>query len=404
MADALGTRTPISYGNLDTLDVDQEDVNELLKQKHDNPLLCYLVNKIDLINQELLVKITSEFYTDAEIRSAKDLLFESVTTSVRNIKRTGAEKRAQNILDMLGILHKAKPEDIPLFGVFDLSRIPPLDLNYIDVTTISQDIKKIRSEMKDYDPQANQIKVANMSKDIISMKDTMSSMGQQLAEILKHLGSDNNRKEVVKEKDPTSELLKLPPQVRRKPPTPSSSRKLPQTPLLMYSADGPGAIPKKNSMPVPEMNYSQALAHPPKLVIPKNPVSKQSKQQTPEDGKGPYQLVSYKRKPDKTMVVGKAKTAQTGLVGRGRYVSLFVSRLDPEVETDKVKAYVNDTFSVSFECERLNTRYDTYSSFKVEGYCKDPSAFYDSENWPENVLVRRFFKPKTQNNIRNGAG
>ena len=93
---------------------------------------------------------------------------------------------------------------------------------------------------------------------------------------------------------PTSELLKLPPQMRRKPPTPSSSRKLPQTPLLMYSADGPGAIPKKNSMPVPEMNYSQALAHPPKLVIPKNPVSKQSKQQTPEDGKGPYQLVSYK--------------------------------------------------------------------------------------------------------------
>ena len=104
------------------------------------------------------------------------------------------------------------------------------------------------------------------------------------------------------------------------------------------------------------------------------------------------------------MVVGKAKTAQTGLVGRGRNVSLFVSRLDPEVETYKVKAHVNDTFSVSFECERLNTRYDTYSSFKVEGYCKDPSAFYDSENWPENVLVRRFFKPKAQNNIRDGAG
>ena len=87
-------------------------------------------------------------------------------------------------------------------------------------------------EMKDYDPQANQIKVANMSKDIISMKDTMSSMGQQLAEILKHLGSDNNRKEVVKEKDPTSELLKLPPQVRRKPPTPSSSRKLPSNTII----------------------------------------------------------------------------------------------------------------------------------------------------------------------------
>ena len=64
----------------------------------------------------------------------------------------------------------------------------------------------------------------------------------------------------------------------------------------MYSV-GPGATPKKNLMPVPEMNYSQALAQPPKLVIPKNPESKQSKQQTPEDGKGTYQLVSYKRKP-----------------------------------------------------------------------------------------------------------
>ena len=47
------------------------------------------------------------------------------------------------------------------------------------------------------------------------------------------------------------------------------------------------------------------------------------------------------------------------------------------------------------ECTKLKTKYDTYSSYKVEGYCKDPKILFESSKWPENILLKRFFKPKS---------
>ena len=78
---------------------------------------------------------------------------------------------------------------------------------------------------------------------------------------------------------------------------------------------------------------------------------------------------------------------------KGRFVSFFVSRLDPEVEVTQLQDYVKNQFNVEFNCEKLRTRYDSYSSFKIEGYCKDPKMFYDSSKWPENFLVKKFYKP-----------
>ena len=104
------------------------------------------------------------------------------------------------------------------------------------------------------------------------------------------------------------------------------------------------------------------------------------------DGGVPFKVVSYQRRRNQNMVVGKAKGK--GLGGRGRFVSLFVSRFEPDVETEKVKQYVNSTFDVNFECEKHNTRYNSYASFNIYKYCSDTSKFYSAENWPENILVR----------------
>ena len=140
------------------------------------------------------------------------------------------------------------------------------------------------------------------------------------------------------------------------------------------------------------MTYSKIVSQPTKLLVQSEELSSGSKD---EDDQMTFKTVSYKkqRRRDKA-VLGKAKTTQAGLGGRGRFVSLFISRFDPVVDQEKVKSYVNETFSVNFKCDSLKTRYDSYSSFKVEGFCKDPAVFYEPENWPENVLVRRFFKPK----------
>ena len=72
MASALNTTN--SYVNLELSSSQNDNISEgQLKMKHDDPLLCYLVHKMDIINQELLVKVASEFYTDLEVETAKEL-------------------------------------------------------------------------------------------------------------------------------------------------------------------------------------------------------------------------------------------------------------------------------------------------------------------------------------------
>ena len=320
MASALNTTN--SYVNLELSSSQNDNISEgQLKMKHDNPLLCYLVHKMDIINQELLVKVASEFYTDLEVETAKELLFRTVSTGVRNIKRKGSEKRTQNIIDMLGILHKTKEEDIPMFEVFDLTRLPSLDLNFIDVTTLSQDIKQIRSEIKDCEPQVNQQKIEVMSRDIVTMKDNMKLMEKQLTEVLKCLRSAPEGK--LGDKNVTPSTLKLPPAMTQKTITPS--RRLPRTPVFQHAAEnGPGAIPKEKPVPTQEMTYSKIVSQPTKLLVQSEELSSGSKD---EDDQMTFKTVSYKkqRRRDKA-VVGKAKTAQAGLGGRGRFVSLCLFR------------------------------------------------------------------------------
>ena len=50
-----------------------------------------------------------------------------------------------------------------------------------------------------------------------------------------------------------------------------------------------------------------------------------------------------------------------------------------------------------------NTRYkcDTYFSFNIVRFCENTAGFYKCENWPENILVLKFYKPKETRNARS---
>jgi len=84
----------------------------------------------------------------------------------------------------------------------------------------------------------------------------------------------------------------------------------------------------------------------------------------------------------------------------------FVFRLRPETSTDEVVSLLNETFPTccSVKAVKLDTRFNSYSSFQVEIYVKRSefdimlSSVYMEDNWPYGVLVRRFFR-----NNKNGV-
>ena len=76
---------------------------------------------------------------------------------------------------------------------------------------------------------------------------------------------------------------------------------------------------------------------------------------------------------------------------------VFVSRLAPETTVDSVTTFVSDTIKLSVECHKLETRYDSYFSFKLVTDSKNLLSLLDPSVWPENVLVRKFYNKRHDN-------
>ena len=69
------------------------------------------------------------------------------------------------------------------------------------------------------------------------------------------------------------------------------------------------------------------------------------------------------------------------------------SRLSPDTEEKEISDYAKAQFPLSshVECTKLKTIYNTYSSFKVVISGIPFKESFSLENWPEGVLVKRFY-------------
>ena len=87
----------------------------------------------------------------------------------------------------------------------------------------------------------------------------------------------------------------------------------------------------------------------------------------------------------KRPVIGTRSHGNIIKVSSGRFISIFVSRLDPSVSCDALSACINDVHSINAKCEKLITKYNTYASFKVDVTCNDTSTFLGPDEWPQGV-------------------
>ena len=104
-----------------------------------NDLLCYVQNKIDILPQDTLNGAVSGFYSEIEIKSAKDLLYdkyaESVTPPMENVRRSGSGKSLHNIADIYHLMSRIPTKLFPLFATANLTHLPPLDPDVFDIFT-----------------------------------------------------------------------------------------------------------------------------------------------------------------------------------------------------------------------------------------------------------------------------
>ena len=105
-------------------------------------LLCFYINRMDVFPRSILNRIILDNFNDEDILSAKDTLHSHVSTTLkhRRIKRQGADKAKHNVDDISKILDEADPDAIPIYVARDLGKLPTIDFNHVDMSTLSHEI------------------------------------------------------------------------------------------------------------------------------------------------------------------------------------------------------------------------------------------------------------------------
>ena len=101
-----------------------------------NELLCYMLNKVDSIPQDTLVRLISENFNDDEVETAKSLLCSHVDDSVKAGNRRGQNKKQLNIQDIFKMILECNRGDLPRFVALNLDKLPPISIDCIDVSAL----------------------------------------------------------------------------------------------------------------------------------------------------------------------------------------------------------------------------------------------------------------------------
>ena len=117
---------------------------------------------------------------------------------------------------------------------------------------------------------------------------------------------------------------------------------------------------------------------------PKHPGRKQSMPGSPHPGSNPNIFND----------IGTGDNRSLGIKDRKYKAEVFATRYKPEVETDEVKNYLEAKLlkhtgvKHNVVVEKLQSRYNHYSSFKVTCFCKNTAVFMSSNIWPSGTLFK----------------
>lgn len=114
-----------------------------------NELLTFVQHKHEVMDTESLARICNSAFCADEIVKAKSLLYQSVSTNLRQIKRKKKEgKTNKDLVDIIEFFKSVDPEKFPTFVALDLNKLPPITFDHVDVTRLLKDITILQNEMK----------------------------------------------------------------------------------------------------------------------------------------------------------------------------------------------------------------------------------------------------------------
>lgn len=122
-----------------------------------------------------------------------------------------------------------------------------------------------------------------------------------------------------------------------------------------------------------------------------------NRERVPKENYSGDNTTKFEHRKSVKPIFGRNSDGNCGLTVVSRREWLFVSRLAPEVTPENVKSFVSNLCnSDDVICEKLETRYQTYSSYKVGIQNNLQEVVLDGDKWPTGTLICKYI-PKRAN-------
>lgn len=356
--------------------------------------LCFIMNQHNVLKTPDLSKIVVEHFDPKEIYSAKCKLFGYVP-SARPVKRHKPEDNVEDIISLLDNKLLIDDCSLPVFAAADLSKIPSVAPMHIDTLQVLGCMRKLQGELNSHRDCAASIRSELCSwkedlKQIAAPTDSLE-LQQELRDLKKAVKSLQFTHEITYAETAKAErvISSMPRNVRTASESDVDERR-------KTSAKSTNRAPAKAAQ-----NFTKVAATPGTS----NQATSVHKQLQGAD----YQVADAVSKPNTDwQTVGPRKKVSCSIGSRSgcrlkcvspptRRTDLFISRLHPKTTIVDVNDFIKDALSCEADIIKLNTKFDSYASFKVS-LIQDAIRGKDVFSpllWPEGCLVRKFFAKRT---------
>ena len=413
-----------------------------------NELLCFVANKQECLPPETISQLCLSTFGEAEIESAKKQLYELCCdeSTPRIIHRKGPKKNAQNLEDIIKLMHE-RGSDVPTFVALNLQALPPVTFNSIDVSALLNTIQKTQVEVdllkQGLSTQAQTIKDLQQAvekqaeKQTLSMSMSMAANGQANSGESHFPFPARNRTMEGTDVSTVSTMEATTSQQQSELQVPPAFATETDTSMRQAVAQAPSeTVPKQvagkqHGTPTSvslSLSFDEAKVQPDNsvkdgMIVPKHDEVPQCEGADTSDSyadkvsawktmmvvKGKLKAVPAGTTPPATVdaargkrqdsqrrknspVSGAAKDSGIGTVkkmAKEKYASIFASRFTTDVSDSQLKSYLEQQLpGHEVVVNHVNTRYNTYRSFHVWCACPNPSVLLKEEVWPEGAYVR----------------
>ena len=418
-----------------------------------NAILCYISTARHTMKRDEIIRICMTFYSSEDIKNGKDKLFAFVSDTPK--RRRGEYRLNNEINDILDTFEKCFDENIklPIFVADSYNSLPQSsgfdiiaqhmislvdeindlkkeidslnksrlidemiqkDLNIMqeDILSIKGEVKKLNHNMVSEDLRRKSFILSELVTGRQSISHNLSPTTPTFSQsdyFFERIGNTSTTavgpiqdNDVLLIKDDNNDISVRP--KSKNPNTPSKDTKgnvlskksaLSQDSLKLDVENLIENIKKSPDATVDDIgNFQNKIECGMSVQQDKKDENKLSKNNNETDEEG-FTLVRKSKKKNK--IFGSKQTNES-LKSATKIYDLYIGNCDTNITSEILSKYIYDETNVKvLNCIELQTKYETYNSFKVSLNVKDREKLLLNDVWPEGIVCRKFYNNKKIN-------